>query len=94
MIELQDAPMVGVAEGLEPEPDPLDQIPNMEAHVYNGGTEVARCGLPLAQDAHAQMQISRGERYFFKLHDTACGDCGAPVCATCLAEFRKARGVA
>ena len=81
--ELQEAPVV----------DGIEDIPEMEAHVYTGISPVAHCGLPLAQDPHAQRQLREGTRYRYELHDTACGHCGAPVCAVCLSEFRKRNGV-
>ena len=70
--------------------DGIEDIPDMVAHVYlSNGTTDAACGLPLSQDAHGQMQLSRGEYYHYRPGDTACGDCGAPICPVCLPILRQ-----
>lgn len=72
--------------------DGIEDIPNMVAHVYSFSSEMtglAFCGLHISQDAHAQMQLARGEQYSYTPTDTACGDCGAPVCAACLPGISK-----
>lgn len=86
-LEQLEAPQIGVAKTVER--DPLDEIPDMEAHCYDRGEDVAYCGLSFNKDVHGNRHRREGRRYFYKQGDETCGNCGAPICEVCLAELKR-----
>lgn len=86
MIELQDAPVVGVATI----DDAIDDIPDMVAHLYRAWEPKPRtafCGVSGEQDGHGKMHRAEGAKGTpWPPGTLECPICGAPICPVCLEE--------
>lgn len=89
-VELEEKIEVGTTELVTS--DPLDDIPDMVAHLYRVADPTPRtafCGLKNA-DPHAQMHRASGDKATpYKPGTSSCHLCGAPICVDCLAEKER-----